>query len=96
VLLACALAETTELGYFSAQKVVQPLQEITGRDLEIPTFAQHLNDFCDPKRGPILQKSGVKRLFRYRFINPLVQPYVIMQGIKSGRISTNALDPPGS
>ena len=39
--------------------------------------------------------TGSKRLYRYRFLNPLMQPFVIMQGIQSERIesgvSTNRL-----
>jgi hypothetical protein len=55
-----------------------PMKKITGKRYEIPTFAQHLTEFCDDKRGRILQKSGTKRLFRYRFTNPLLQPFVII------------------
>jgi hypothetical protein len=91
VLLACALAETTELGFFAAQDVRQPLRQITDRDYEIPTFAQHLNEFSEVKRGPILTKTGTPRLYRYRFKNPLMQPYVIMQGLKRGRITPEDL-----
>jgi Cdc6-like AAA superfamily ATPase len=92
VLLSCALAETTDLGYFAAQDVREPMRKITGKDYEIPSFAQHLNDFCDPKRGPILQKTGSPRLYRYRFINPLFQPFVIMQGIQKNRIESTILE----
>lgn len=91
VLLACALADTTELGFFAAQDVRAPLRKITGKDYQIPTFAQHLNEFSDAKRGNILTKSGTPRLFRYRFKNPLMQPYVIMQGLKNGRIRSQDL-----
>ncbi len=92
VLLACALAETSELGRFSALQVREQLQQITGRRYEIPSFAKHLNEFCDPKRGPVLERSGPRRLYRYRFRNPLMQPFVIMQGLKSGRIEGALLD----
>ncbi|HEX6349155.1 MAG TPA: ATP-binding protein [Candidatus Dormibacteraeota bacterium] len=91
VLLACALADATELGHFAAQDVRRPLSEITRRRYEIPSFAQHLNEFCEPKRGPILEKSGIKRLYRYRFRNPLMQPFVILQGIQNGRITSENL-----
>ncbi len=87
VLLACALARTDELGEFAAQDVREPMRMITGRDYEIPSFAQHLNDFSEPKRGSILRKSGTKRKFRYKFTNPLMQPYVIMQGFASKRMT---------
>jgi Cdc6-like AAA superfamily ATPase len=92
VLLSCALAETSDLGFFAAQDVRNPMRQVTGRNYEIPSFAQHLNEFCDPKRGPILQKTGTRRLYRYRFANPLMQPFVIMQGIQSGRIASTILD----
>jgi hypothetical protein len=91
VLLSCALAETSDLGFFAAQDVRERIRHITGKDYEIPSFAQHLNEFCDSKRGPILQKTGSRRLYRYRFRDPLLQPYVIMQGIQSGRITTALL-----
>jgi hypothetical protein len=55
---------------------------------EIPSFAQHLNEFCDEKRV----KDGVRRRFRYRFINPLLQPFVVMRGLNSGRIGPGVLD----
>jgi Cdc6-like AAA superfamily ATPase len=92
VLLACALAETSELGFFAAQDVRQPLSKFTDKHYDIPAFAQHLNEFSEAKRGNILIKSGTPRLYRYRFRNPLMQPYVIMQGIKRGRIVTSMLD----
>jgi hypothetical protein len=92
VLLACALTSTNELGYFAAQDVREALRKITGKPYEIPSFAQHLNEFCDQKRGQILQKTGIKRRFRYRFRNPLLQPFVIMQGLHAGRIVAATLD----
>lgn len=92
VLLACAMAATNELGYFAAQDVRGPLQKITGRPLGIPTFAKHLNGFCEKLRGPILHKDGTPRLYRYRFVDPLVQPFIIMRGSDENRISLDELD----
>ncbi len=86
VLLSCALALQDSLGFFAAQDVRQPMREITGKPYEIPSFAQHLNEFSE-KRGPILKKTGGKRRYRYRFTNPLMQPFVIMQGFANGKIS---------
>jgi len=80
VLLACALAKTDELGYFPAGDIRIPLKEITGKRYEIPSFSRHLNDFCESGRGPVLQKTGAAYRNKFRFINPLVQPYTIMQG----------------
>ena len=88
VLLACALAPADDLGYFAASDVREPLSNIMGKSYSIPAFARHLNDFCDDKRGPVLQKTGFTRRFRYRFINPLIQPYVILDGIAKGLIDS--------
>jgi Cdc6-like AAA superfamily ATPase len=81
VLLACALADTDELGYFAAQGVRDPLRKLTGEDYGIPTFAQHLSEFSDDKRGKVLHKTGKRYRFRYRFSDPLMQPFVIMEGM---------------
>ncbi|MDQ3585495.1 MAG: ATP-binding protein [Acidobacteriota bacterium] len=81
VLLACALAETDDLGYFSAAAVAKPLSAIMDKPYYIPSFSRHLTDFCSGKRGPILQKTGKARRFRFRFINPLMQPFVIIHGL---------------
>ena len=51
---------------------------------DIPTSPRHLNALCGEERGPIRQKAGAARKFRYRFLNPLVQPYVVMRGLASG------------
>ena len=87
VLLACALAEKDQQGTFAAQDVRVPLREITRKPQSIASFAQHLNEFCDGGRGPMLQRTGTKRKFRYRFLNPLMQPYTIMQGFRNRKIT---------
>jgi hypothetical protein len=68
------------------------MQMITGKPYEIPSFAQHLNEFSDPKRGNILKKIGASRRFRYRFSNPLMQPFVVMTGFADGKIPEGVLD----
>lgn len=84
VLLACALAETDELGYFSASGVRSPLKQITGRLLDIPSFARHLKEFSTEGRGGIIQRVGTARKLRYRFTSPLMRPYIIMRGYDEG------------
>lgn len=91
VLLACALADSDRFGYFAAADVREPLTRIVGRHHEIPAFARHLKAFCEASHGPILKKSGERRRFRYRFVNPLMQPFVIMQGILEGHVDTASL-----
>lgn len=87
VLLACALARTDELGYFAPGDVREPMSRIMGRAYDTPNFARHLNDFCGDERGRILQKTGVPHRFRYRFGNPLLQPYILMDGLQRGFLS---------
>jgi hypothetical protein len=82
VLLACAMAGTDNLGYFAAPDVRTPMKKIMGNYYDILAFSQHLNAFCESARGPVLQRTGTTRRFRFRFINPLMQPFVIMDGIK--------------
>jgi Cdc6-like AAA superfamily ATPase len=92
VLLSCALAHADELGFFAAQDVREPMRDITGKKYEIPSFSQHLNEFLEEKRGTVLQRTGTRRRFKFRFRNPLLQPYVIMRGIDEGRLSPSVLD----
>ena len=81
VLLACAQAKTDDFGYFAAGDVRKPMSKIMKRPYEIPRFARHLNSFCQPERGCVLKKEGEKHRYRYRFSDPLMQPFVIMKGI---------------
>lgn len=84
VLLACALAETDDLGQFAAADVRAPLSKIMGKPVDIPAFSQHLKNFAEDRRGPILQKRGEERRFRFRFVNPMMQPFVVLHGIANG------------
>ena len=86
VLLACALAKNDQFGYFQAADVKKPMSKIMGKTYDIPSFAKHLNAFCDPCRGSVLKKEGVKRKYIYRFNSPLMQPFVVMKGIVDKRI----------
>jgi Cdc6-like AAA superfamily ATPase len=86
VLLACALAPSDEFGFFGAADVREPLSTITGKPCETASFAGHLEELSTDRRGPVLQKRGTARRFRYRFANPLLQPYVVMRGLSDGLI----------
>ena len=93
VLSACALAGTDELGYFAAVDVRGPMQGITGRQYGIPAFARHLKQFCGDRRGRILERIGTPRRYRFRFRNPLMQPFIIMKGLDSGMLAPDMLRP---
>lgn len=85
-LLACALAETDEKGYFRASAVREPYSTIMGREMDIMNFNQHLKQFCKDERGPALNKVGVKGNYEYRFHDALLRPYVIIKGKADGLI----------
>ena len=89
VALACALAGTDERGYFTAGAVRGPMTAIMGRPYAIPAFARHMNEFCGAARGPILEKIGTRRNYRFRFRNPLLPPYIIMSGIAQSLIDAD-------
>src|SRR6266404_1480503 len=85
ILLACALAAARSqepLGYFNPSAVVEPLKGILNRDVTIATFSNHLAEFCQEKRGPVLERDGQPWGYRYRFRNPLLVPFVFMDGLE--------------
>lgn len=88
VLLACARAPKDELGWFSSADVCAPLSAIMRREYSVPYFARHLNEFVEEKRGPVLQKGGSSRQHKYRFVNPLMAPFVIIHALSCGLIQT--------
>jgi len=90
VLRACALAEVNELGYFPAAAVSLPMGRIMGRKYYVPNFSRHLFDLCELKRGPVLKRVGEPRRIRFRFADPMMQPFVIIHDYSNGNL-TNAL-----
>lgn len=91
VLLACAMAENNETGNFSASDVKGPMKKIMRKTYEISSFSKHLKQFCDENRGFILKKTGSMGRFRYKFNNPLMEPYVIMNGLSKKLIKERDL-----
>jgi len=84
VLLACALATKDEIGTFGAPDVREKLREITGQNYDLPAFATHLRDFSgDGDRGGILKRREGAHP-RYKFVDPLLPPYVVMRGQADG------------
>lgn len=88
VLLACAFALTDELGRFQQAAVAAPLNRILpGKNYQASTFALHMNAFTEDERGRVLQRFGTARNYRYRFTDPMMQPYVILRGLNEGRLT---------
>ena len=88
VLLACAFAVTDELGRFQQSAIAAPLNRIVpGKNYQASTYALHMNAFTEPARGCVLQRFGTARNYRYRFADPMMQPYVILKGLKDGPLT---------
>lgn len=87
VLLACALAKKNLLGQFTAGAIRDPLEMIAGRRIEIPAFARHLSNFLQPERGSVLRREGTQRSYFYRFSDPLMPPYVVLNALAQRLIS---------
>jgi len=91
VLLACALARKDDHGFFYANNVTGPLRVISKNpEFDIPQFAFHLKAFCSEERGHILERRGKQ----YRFVNPIMDPYVILRGLADNLIKEDQLSRP--
>lgn len=92
VLLACALARKTDLGWFTPAAVRGPLMKMTNRPaLEFSSFSRHLTEFTEDKRGSIMQRSGSPRSFAFRFAEPALQAFVVLKGLSDGILSESQL-----
>ena len=89
-LLACALAKTDDEGFFTANDVVEPYSAIMREKKRIAHFEKHLRRFSSEEGGNILVKRGGDRQQRFRFRDPMIQPYVIIRGIQTQMIDDAA------
>lgn len=87
VLLSCALARADDSGFFTATDVVGPLNSICTEKKTHAHFQRHLGEFILPTRDSVITRRGISRQYRYRFTDPMMQPYVIIKGIQSGMIA---------
>jgi Cdc6-like AAA superfamily ATPase len=91
VVLACALASSDEYGFFAPGDVRVPLGAIAGKEYDTRAFARHLDELAGPGHGSMLQKRSESGGTRYRFVNPLLQPYVLMRGLAEGAVGPELL-----
>ena len=82
VLLACALTSTDTLGYFRAADVRAPYSRLMGEERQISSFGRHLHGLSEEDRGAVLERIGKSHQYRFRFSDPLMQPYVLMRGLE--------------
>jgi Cdc6-like AAA superfamily ATPase len=86
VLLACALTPGDEWGFFQPSDVSQAYGRIRGTVAKTADFYRHLQAFTQDEREGVLETRGEGRAARYRFHNPLLQPYVILRGLQDGTV----------
>ena len=87
-LLAAALAEDDEFGFFGTSDAAVQLEQVgdtADRD-ELPAALDRLANELG-----ILQAREAADGRRYRFANPLLPPYVVMRGLADGLVSTRDL-----
>jgi hypothetical protein len=66
----------------------KPLAAMLKRDeAKVSLFDQHLKSLCEPDRGSILEQIGTDRKFRYRFVEPMMQPFILVQGLRTEQIT---------
>lgn len=85
VLYACVLSRPDDDGYFSPASIRDPYSMIVGKPRGIDAYNPQLKALSEG-RGQILYRKGAERQRRYRFSDPLMEPYVLLVGIASGRI----------
>lgn len=82
VLLAAALSQVDELGYFQPAALCKPLTNLLEREAKVSLFGQHLKKLCLKERGSVLELIGSERKYRYRFVEPMMQPFILMNGLR--------------
>lgn len=95
-LLACALAPTDEMGFFVANKARRQLDILLQTTSELSTLTRHMHRFCEEERGPILVRKGELHRYRFRFRNPLLQPFILLKALADRRLTAEAISAMGS
>jgi Cdc6-like AAA superfamily ATPase len=90
-LLGCALASSDENGTFVGRDVRAALDRALDEDVAPAAVSRTLASLCKPERGPVLQRLGTRAVARFRFVNPLMPPYVVLKAVLRERISADAL-----
>lgn len=91
ILMACAMAQSDEVGYFTPKEIEKPLSRILGKKATVESFNDNLKQFSQEKRGKVLYQQGPSRAYQYRFRNPAMQPWVIMKGVRDGFLDQDAM-----
>ena len=72
-----AVAEQTE-----DPKAARGANKIVRR--EVRGLTNQIASLTEDGRGEVLQKIGAGKTARYRFLNPLLEPFILMRGLEQG------------
>lgn len=76
ILCACAHAKYDDQGVFRATDVVGAVADIFGERVTVQSVVPALGEFCQPNRGPILEKVRLGSRNNYRFRDPMMRPFL--------------------
>ena len=93
VMLACAIAELDEFGYFKASDIRKPLSDILESPVDVARYLRYLSDFASDARGNVLKREGLPWRQRYRFTNPLMETFVILKGFEDEMLEIRDIFP---
>lgn len=74
VLFACATSKCDEFDCFSTTEVTENYRSIANK--RNGSIIYNLGRFCREERGNILEKIGIGRNFKYRFVNPMMKAFI--------------------
>lgn len=69
---------------FSPSDIREPYSKIIGEDVGVDRFNPQFTSLATTRE--ILIREGENRRWRYRFKDPLMEPYVLLEGLRSGAI----------
>jgi hypothetical protein len=82
ILLACALSPRDAFGTFTVAGVCETVTRIVRR--EVRGLTNQVSALTEAGRGAVLDKQGTAKSARYRFVDPLLEPYILMRGLEPG------------
>lgn len=78
-LIACAMAESDELGYFSSTSVAAALSRLVQAERKSGHVNSHLQKFSSAPHWILDRNEISERKIRYRFRDPLMRPFVLLK-----------------
>ena len=60
------------------------MTRLSSRPINLPCLTNQIAALTETGRGAVVEKSGAGKSARYRFVDPLLEPYVLMRGLEAG------------